>query len=229
MMEATVKAIQESLSRAVLPTASYEPPVRPSSLEAAVEMPPDPESVREAFITEAQALSAQVYSPSNQAEALDLLLRIAQTCDAQAALAWDELHLPLPGVWEALAATGVQILDSSLPDDQAAREAHLAKLDGATLGVTGSLAGLADTGSLALLSGPGRGRLASLLPPVHVALLPLANLYPAMAAFFAAYPDVARQASNLVFVSGPSRTADIEQTLTMGVHGPRELHILLHP
>jgi L-lactate dehydrogenase complex protein LldG len=125
----------------------------------------------------------------------------------------------------------VQILDLTLPapGDERARATRLAELDRATVGVTGALAGLAETGSLVLLNGPGRGRLASLLPPVHVALLTVADLYAGMSAFLAARPDVVRQASNLVFVSGPSRTADIEQVLTLGVHGPRELHVVLVP
>lgn len=228
-MEATLKAIRDSLDGAKLPAASYAPPVRPSSLATAAGVPADPERLRAAFIREAHALSAQVYAPAIPAEAMQILLHIAQTCQAGTALAWEEAQLPLPGVWEALETAGVGMLDSSLPDDPHARQAHLARLDEATLGVTGALAGLADTGTLALLSGPGRGRLASLLPPVHVALLPLANLYPTMAAFFAAHPDVTRQASNLVFVSGPSRSADIELTLTLGVHGPRELHVVLIP
>jgi L-lactate dehydrogenase complex protein LldG len=77
------------------------------------------------------------------------------------------------------------------------------------------------------LSGPSRPRLASLLPPVHVALVSKRALYPTMAAFFSAHPNIVREGSNLVFITGPSRTADIEQTLTLGVHGPRQVHVVL--
>jgi len=227
--EAVLSTIRAGLAQALLPDASYEPPGPPPSLDEGSEAATDPESLRRSFISEAQALSAQVYSPTHQAEAMDVFLGIVESCGAQAVLAWDEEHLPLAGSWGALAEAGVQILDTMLPEDGAARDARLAELDQGAVGVTGALAGLADTGSLALLSGPGRGRLASLLPPAHVALLPVANLYPSMAAFLAAHPGVVRQASNLVFISGPSRTADIEQTLTMGVHGPRELHVVLIP
>jgi len=227
--EAVLSAIRAGLAQAVLPAASYEPPGPPPSLDEGSEAATDPESLRRSFISEAQALSAQVYSPTHQAEAMDVFLGIVESCGAQAVLAWDEEHLPLAGSWGALAEAGVQILDTMLPGDQTARDARLAELDQGAVGVTGALAGLADTGSLALLSGPGRGRLASLLPPVHVALLPVTSLYPTMAAFLAAHPGVVRQASNLVFISGPSRTADIEQTVTMGVHGPRELHVVLIP
>jgi L-lactate dehydrogenase complex protein LldG len=229
--EAMLNRIRASLETAMLPAASYELPARPPSLESSAGVPADPESLREAFITEAQSLSAQVSSPDDPTEAMDILSRIVQAKETEAALAWDEEHLPTPGVWKALTTHGVQILDATLPaaGDEAARAARLAELGRATVGITGALAGLADTGSLALPSGPGRGRLASLLPPVHIALLPAASLYPNMAAFLAAHPGVVRQASNLVFITGPSRTADIEQVLTLGVHGPRELHVVLIP
>jgi L-lactate dehydrogenase complex protein LldG len=78
-----------------------------------------------------------------------------------------------------------------------------------------------------LISGPGRGRLASLLPPVHIALLPGQKLYPSLPAFLAANPTATKTGSNLVLITGASRTADIEMTLSIGVHGPGEIHVII--
>jgi L-lactate dehydrogenase complex protein LldG len=95
------------------------------------------------------------------------------------------------------------------------------------IGITGALAGLADTGSLVVPGGIGQSRLASLLPMVHIALLKVDDLFPTLAHFVDAYPDAARDTANLNIISGPSRTADIEQTLTLVVHGPKFVHIIL--
>jgi L-lactate dehydrogenase complex protein LldG len=121
------------------------------------------------------------------------------------------------------------MVDNHLAVEAAERKARLSDLDGILVGLTGAQGGLADTGSLALVSGPGRGRLASLLPPVHIALLPMRQLYPSLPAFLAANPTAATAGSNLVFITGPSRTADIELTLSMGVHGPKEIHAIIFP
>ncbi len=92
-------------------------------------------------------------------------------------------------------------------------------------GLTRASAGLADTGSLVVTGGPGELLSASLLPETHIAILYLSDLH-------ASLPDVlntptVRNAPNAVVISGPSRTADIEMTLTIGVHGPGELIVLL--
>ena len=92
-------------------------------------------------------------------------------------------------------------------------------------GVTGALAGIAETGSLLLVSGAGQTLTASLLPEVHVAILRASQLVPTLADALR-LPEV-RTASAGVIVTGPSRTADIEMTLTIGVHGPGELHVFL--
>jgi L-lactate dehydrogenase complex protein LldG len=216
-------AIRKHLTKGVLPDARREHPARPPARQEAT----GPVDLAAMFAAELQAAAGRIHGPAGPAEALGILMDIVRLYAAQVALAWDDEHLPLPGVREALAKAGVQVLDATLPAEPAARTARLAELDRAAIGITGALAGLADTGSLALASGPGRGRVVSLLPPVHIAVLPVARLYPSMSAFLAGHPDVTRQASGLIFVTGPSRTGDIEQILTLGVHGPREVHVLL--
>ena len=220
---AGLDTIREHLTKGVLPDARRERPTRPPARQETA----GPADLAAVFAAELQAAAGHIHGPAGPAEALGILLDIVRLHAAEVALAWDDEHLPLPGVRQALAEAGVQVLDATLPIEPAARVARLAELDRAAVGITGALAGLADTGSVALASGPGRGRIVSLLPPVHIALLPAAKLYPSMPAFLADRPDLTRQASSLVFVTGPSRTADIEQVLTLGVHGPREIHVLL--
>jgi L-lactate dehydrogenase complex protein LldG len=75
----------------------------------------------------------------------------------------------------------------------------------------------------------GRPRLAWLLPPHHVALLPRARILPTLEAVLAAEPELCQESAGVAFVSGPSRSADIELTLTRGVHGPRDLDVVVLP
>ncbi|MDI6770573.1 MAG: LUD domain-containing protein [Anaerolineales bacterium] len=92
-------------------------------------------------------------------------------------------------------------------------------------GVTGAVCGIAESGSLLLISGTGQTLTASLLPEVHVAVLKTSEILPNLADALRR-PEV-RAADAGVIVTGPSRTADIEMTLTIGVHGPGELHVFL--
>lgn len=92
-------------------------------------------------------------------------------------------------------------------------------------GVTGVLCGIAETGSVVLVSGAGQTLTASLLPEVHVALLKQSQLLPTLASALTR-PEVPHAAAGII-VTGPSRTADIEMTLTIGVHGPGELIVFL--
>jgi L-lactate dehydrogenase complex protein LldG len=89
------------------------------------------------------------------------------------------------------------------------------------LGITEADFALAETGTIGLLSSAERPRTVSLLPRVHLTLVDPAvfrtDLHPVFAE--------ARHAPCLVFVTGPSRTADIELTVTLGVHGPQHLQV----
>ena len=94
-------------------------------------------------------------------------------------------------------------------------------------GVSTALYGLADTGSVVLASSPEEPRARSLLPDVHVTLLSEDRILPGLDELFAVLGDDLPSA--LAIVTGPSRSADIEQRLAVGVHGPREVHVVLLP
>jgi L-lactate dehydrogenase complex protein LldG len=96
-------------------------------------------------------------------------------------------------------------------------------IDGA--GVSHALYGLADTGSIVLAASPDEPRARSLLPAVHVSLLHENRILPGLAELFDELGDDLPSA--LAIVTGPSRSADIEQHLVIGVHGPGEVHVVL--
>ena len=213
--------IRVALHTAHLPSARASVPSR------AVAEQGDLAEMISSFRRELEPLGGFSYIARDDAEAIELILKILRETKGQDLLTWDDAEIPVRGLGEALRANGYTRHKVEMPNDAVARKNHLLELERATAGITGALAGIADTGTLALVSAPTRPRLASLLPPTHITLLPTARMFPNMASFFAAHPDITRDASNLVFVTGPSRTADIELTLQRGVHGPKFLHLVL--
>lgn len=96
------------------------------------------------------------------------------------------------------------------------------------VGITGSFCAIAETGTLMLLSGPRTWPSASLLPETHIAILDRSRIVAAMEDAFAlarAESDGLPRAVN--FISGPSRTGDIEQTIVLGAHGPYRVHVII--
>jgi len=95
----------------------------------------------------------------------------------------------------------------------------------ADLGLTGAVAAVAATGSVVLDSRAAGSRGAGLLPPVHVCVVAEDRLVATPAEVLV--PLAAGPPPSLVLVGGPSRTGDVEQILTLGVHGPRHLHVVV--
>ena len=117
-------------------------------------------------------------------------------------------------------------LDAAIPSGLDGRLERNAGLVDAGLGITGADAGFAETGTIVVRSGRGRPRMASLVPLVHVAVLSPALIARSLSHWMAD-PAAAGDATNVVFITGPSKTGDIESIITTGVHGPRHLHIVL--
>jgi L-lactate utilization protein LutC len=97
----------------------------------------------------------------------------------------------------------------------------------ADIGITSGDYALAETGTLVMLSSRKEARLVSLLPPVHVAVVPRSRILANLDELLSLLPKPAEQTSSMVLITGPSRTADIEQILVRGVHGPGEIYAVI--
>jgi L-lactate dehydrogenase complex protein LldG len=97
----------------------------------------------------------------------------------------------------------------------------------AGIGITSVEYALAETGTFVMLSSPREARLISLLPPVHIAVFSCSRILANLNELLSVVPNPAEQTSSMVLITGPSRTADIEQILVRGVHGPGEVYAVI--
>jgi L-lactate dehydrogenase complex protein LldG len=103
-----------------------------------------------------------------------------------------------------------------------------AAVDADLVGITGCYCAIAETGTLMLLSGAATPASVSLLPETHIAILAASRLVPGMEEAWAlARRECGALPRAVNFVSGPSRTGDIEQTIVLGAHGPYRVHVVV--
>jgi L-lactate dehydrogenase complex protein LldG len=176
---------------------------------------------RIAFTTEKSALAARFREKSETlSSSVDA---VASFADAPAAAAryLAAQELPLTAViWPAL--DGLDWAGAGL--SVAARGAADADLTG----ITGCFCAIAETGTLMLCGSPSTPATVSLLPETHIALVPASRIVAGMEEAFAlARAELGQLPRAVNFVSGPSRTGDIEQTIVLGAHGPYRVHLIL--
>lgn len=203
--------------------ASHDPPL--------FVHPPHDDLVAQ-FAAELAALDGTPHQCVDNEEALEVIRGILQTHQAISAITWDIQEIDLPGLEALFVQEGVKLLDGSAVNMRSNRVAHMQHLEAASICISGAEAGIAESGTVVLRSGGGRPRLASLLASVHIAVLRRSDIVrglgEALVTLQARYgPDIFADSSALMFVTGPSRTGDIEQTLVKGVHGPGEVHVVL--
>lgn len=146
-------------------------------------------------------------------------------------------ELPVPDLADALARAGVKVAvaPAGNGDDgpalrQTVREPFRQICATADLGITGTTYAVADTGTLVALAGPGHPRTTSLLPPIHVAVVCAGQFVPHLSDLLNRLRETEWRdglPSAMTLITGPSRTADIEQTLSIGVHGPGEVYVVI--
>lgn len=160
----------------------------------------------------------------------DQALRTSQTVDEVASLTdvpaaaahyIDSLGVPKSAIaWQTL---------TSLPWQEAGlRVDFRPPVDKDLVGITGCFCAVAETGTLMLLSGSETFASAALLPETHIAIVPVSRVVRSIEdAFALAKKERGELPRATNFISGPSRTGDIEQTIVLGAHGPYRVHVIL--
>lgn len=188
----------------------------------------------EAFRVEFERVAGVFHRVATLEDVAPAIEGIARERGARDLVSWHAAAVAGDGLSRALIARGLGVHE--MPPGEAADGGERARLRAVTasadLGLTGVDLAVAETGTLVLVSGAGRPRSTSLLPPCHIALFDRAalveSLYQVGVFLEAWHGDGAPPGAGAVvnFITGPSRTADIELTLTRGVHGPKEVHAI---
>ncbi|HMH49858.1 MAG TPA: lactate utilization protein [Candidatus Acidoferrum sp.] len=192
----------------------------------------------EKFRVEFERVAGVYHRVASVDDVPDVIGAIARERDSRRAIAWHPAALGVD--WRsALSTHGLTTVAMPAAGVESAveRQALRDLIAAADIGVTGVDLAVAETGSLVLRSGSGRPRSTSLLPPYHVAVFDRHALVESLAQagiFLEAWHEVSSEGREdasgrggvINFITGPSRTADIELTLTRGVHGPKEVHAI---
>jgi L-lactate dehydrogenase complex protein LldF len=172
---------------------------------------PNPQSPISKFETELTALGG-IFTRCTPVSLADEILTLLKERNINEIMAWEKDHLP-ERLLESLRERGIHLEHTPHPKLQ--------------VGLTGALAAVAETGTLVQTSGPGFPQSISLLPDIHIAVLRENVIYENLPQVLH-LPEI-REAATVSLISGPSRTADIEMTLTIGMHGPGEVHVYCIP
>jgi L-lactate dehydrogenase complex protein LldG len=200
--------VRTVLGRSAGQPVAAVPPVRIRIPEVSVE-----DRVR-SLLANVESLAGKVLAASSADEARQY---VAALVDGKTSVASNAAFLRECGI------TGITGVQTGFLQEPELRTACAT----ADIGITSADYALADTGTLVMLSSQSEARMVSLLPPVHIAVVPRDRILTGLDELFTILPHPAEQTSSMVLITGPSRTADIEQFLIRGVHGPGEIHVIV--
>jgi len=173
------------------------------------------------FAESLAGVNTSVYRASGRDGVLEFIKSFVSERRLESFSMWETEFLKSLGVKESLESMGLSLA----PAENKAEIAH------SGIGITEADYAMADTGSLVLLSDPERPRGVSLIPPIHWAIVRKENILSNIRGLFDILDNIYEYPESIpactTFITGPSRTADIELNLTLGVHGPKELHVLI--
>ncbi len=176
-----------------------------------------------------------VRSAGTPDDARDYVMGVARDLEARSVVRSSHAVLDTLGLDPAFAASTITLRLAAVHDEsdgplEAQRAAIRESAIEADLGITGVDYAIAETGSCVIVARKGVSRLASLTPPVHIAVVEVGQVLPSLDELFTLRRQRAMAEGLEPYVNiitGPSRSADIEQTIVTGVHGPREVHMVI--
>jgi L-lactate dehydrogenase complex protein LldG len=205
-------------------------PPRPRRYLTVAPVPDDsPAGLLKQFQFELDRLMGQSFRVDGDSGACTCVLDQLRQREARHILAWDFAHIPVAGLEQAIKDAGIDISHPATHDEF--RPETISYIQDAEVGLTGADVALAATGTLIFTTGPGKGRIPTVLAPAHLVVIEARQIIPRLENWVARQRadglDGIRRAANVCFISGPSRTGDIEMELILGVHGPREVIVII--
>jgi L-lactate dehydrogenase complex protein LldF len=196
-----------------------------SSHETLETVEPDP---IEEFSKELSELTAE-FIRCDADELVGAVMAFIQKHGSDRVLAWKFDGYHVANIRHQLADGGIELIEGSLSHESVSEyQEQICTLGEIEIGLTGAIAAFADTGTLVLPSGVGQPQLASLLPSIHLAILPAKKIFRSMRDWLdAGGSEIIQNSQSVSLISGPSRTADIEMTLSLGVHGPGRVVVFI--
>jgi len=186
----------------------------PNDLQIARVIQPNADLV-ETFIARAEEAKIHTYRVSDESALAAKVVEIVQACEAQSAIVPEEDIPAREQIVTCLKEKGIALFDNDDPDAAFS----------ADVGITGIATAIAETASMCMASGGKRRRLASLAVPCHIGIVRSEQILPDLLDW--AEHQTSEPPAKQVLVSAPSKTADIELELVMGVHGPKHEHVVI--
>ena len=175
----------------------------------------------EQFLAEVENVNTTVTRSQNSKKLIQSIAKLTKEKQVKSFAIWDTPYLKELGLKEKLKEEGLKLTTVK-------NKNRLAKAD---IGITEVDYAIADTGTLVLLTDKEQPRGVSLLPPIHLAIVRPENIVGNIRELFILLKERIDESGDIkscmTFITGPSRTADIELNLTLGVHGPKELFVIL--
>jgi L-lactate dehydrogenase complex protein LldG len=188
-----------------------------------------PDGLLARFTEEMIRLKGEVFVCEHDRAARDQIAALLSEHSATRALAWDFACIPLPELAETVRGMGIEVIHPETHDEF--RAETLSTAETAQVGITGVDAAAAATGTLIVTTAPGKGRIPTILAPVHIAVVRQRQIIPRIedwvGSLRAGNMAAIRASANFCFITGPSRTGDIEMELILGVHGPGRVQAVI--